>query len=246
MRCFMTARLVLSTAVLLAGCTQLRYGLAPAKDDSLAAAFASGQAAEEFFASFLDVSVDVIVGVSYENFAEQVEQARAAGRPVSPGDVRIASGTVVDEGRLITTAAHVVRGVGPIVLSGRGTQKSFHTQAVIVWCSGEVDLAALRPAKPFARGLEWAEELQVGEDVYLVGLWDEHATGTILEIAHPDAAVQTIAHSAPIRGGDSGGPLLTSTGQLAAINTRIEFDAFRYAFSEGRRIVRMPRTDDCR
>ncbi len=245
MHWFLTTRILLSAVVLLAGCTAIRYGLAPAKDDSLIAAFESEQAAEEFFGPFLDLSVDVIAGLSYEEVEERVERARAAGRPVPLEKARIASGTVVEDGQLVITAAHVVTGGSPIVLSDRGTQEATYTPAVIVWCSREVDLAALKPAKPYDRGFAWANDLKIGQEVFLVGLWGKHAAGRIVGIEQRGSAAEVITHSAPIRGGDSGGPLVTSDGKLAAINTRIEFHAIRYAFSESRRIKWMPQKTSC-
>ena len=237
--------LLLGIAVLFAGCTLVRYGLAPTKDDSLAAAFASEQAAAAFFAPFRDVTIDVFVGLSHDAFMATGEQAVATGQPVPIDAERVGSGTVVEGGRLVLTAAHVVAGGGPIVLSARSAGERAVTPAAVVWCSRAIDLAALRPETPYARGLEWARAPEVGESVYLVGLMGRHAAGEIVGIEPLGTEGWSIRHSAPIRGGDSGGPLVTADGELVGINARIEFGAIRYAYSEARRPAETPRGNDC-
>lgn len=234
-------RVVLFVCLLVvAGCTQIRYALAPKKPPTLISYFGSVEAATAFFEPILGATVNVISGLP-----EDVIEGPGTTDPPSTVNAIVASGTVVDGGRHVLTAAHVLRRDGPYYVSGRGSAEGRLNKAELISCSRAADLAVLRPEKPLSAAVVWSRDINVGDTVFLLGLSERHSVGKIVGIDEISAGVVAVKHSAPIRGGDSGGPLLTQTGHLAAINTRIEFGVIRYAYSEGRRGNTMFAANDC-
>jgi len=234
--------LLVWSALFLYGCTSIRYGLAPQKEPTIVEYFGSQAEANEFLTPFVSASVDVVSGIS----PALIEHARKTGDRILFGDQSsIASGTIVEGGAIVLTAAHVLRNGEPYVLIGRGSDVGFVTEAELVWCSESADLAALRPARTLPNTIEWLDRPEIGQTVFLIGIFGRHSVGQVVGIDEVSPGILTIKHSAPIRGGDSGGPLLTESGELAAINTRIEFGAIRYAYSEGRRLGQPFDGNDC-
>lgn len=230
------------SALFLSGCTFIRYALAPSKEPTIVEHFGSQEAADEFLAPFVSASVDVISGIS----SAHIERARKAGEHIRIGEQSsIASGTIVKDGGIVLTAAHVLRNGEPFVLIGRGSDYGTVLEADLIWCSESADLAALRPARSLPNSFGWLSRSEVGDTVFLIGIFGRHSVGHIEANDAVSPGIFAIKHSAPIRGGDSGGPLVTQNGELAAINTRIEFGSIRYAYSEGRGLTLPLDEDDC-
>lgn len=230
-----------ATLVLIGACTQIRYTLAPKKGEAINGHFASPESSREFFQAFVEATVDVVAGLP----SRVVEEAATTGRPVPMTEGIIASGTLIESGRYVLTAAHVVQHGGPYFVSGRGSSDGVLRPAALVWCSTAADLAALKPNQAYDYAVEWSDDVKIGEAVFLIGLWGEHSVGAVAALDEIAPGVTAVTHSAQIRGGDSGGPLLTRSGRLIGINTKINFGLIRYKYTEARRVDAMGSGNDC-
>ena len=146
----------------------------------------------------------------------------------------LGSAAAVDHRGYFLTAAHGV-GKDPIYLvSARRGQLQVET-ARLVWRAdlprGEPDLALLWVPRRLDQVFEWASGFQVGEPVVAVGQnYQPPLDIEIVSVAGtlqasgtgsgPRLGARWIRHSAPLRKGDSGGPLADVEGRLIGINVK--------------------------
>ena len=180
------------------------------------------------------------------------EAASAAGLPlpelykrVLPGVVEISvgsgfgpsaggSGFVLDEEGHVVTNQHVVSGAGEATVRFADGEEA---RAEVVGSDPSTDVALLRLVDPGQLDLSplplgSASSLEVGETVVAIGspfgLEGTLTAGVISalgrEIRAPDGFVidDVIQTDAAINSGNSGGPLLDTTGRVIGINTQIQ------------------------
>jgi S1-C subfamily serine protease len=137
-----------------------------------------------------------------------------------------ASGTawVIDARHLVTNAHVVAHDPNPIVRSRTGRALS----AVVVGISKEPDIAVLRVAEDLPQPLHWADTSDLTEGQHVVGLGypvpgtDFSASpGTIVSFQTQGNTRVAIRTDAAVDHGDSGGPLMTSRGEVAGVVTEL-------------------------
>jgi S1-C subfamily serine protease len=156
------------------------------------------------------------------------------GTPFSqPGQQALGSGFVLDKEGHIVTNYHVVQGANKIQV---GFSNNASYDAKLVGSDPSTDLAVLKVSAP-ARALTPlplgnSDRVEVGDEVVAIGNpfgLDRTATAGIISaiqrrITAPngfsiDHALQT---DAPINHGNSGGPLIDSSGAVVGVNSQIE------------------------
>ncbi len=153
-----------------------------------------------------------------------------AGRTVYNGQW-IGSGFLIDPSGLAVTNNHVVAGAATLkVFIGGQVNKEF--PARVVAASECMDLAVIQiEGGPFPVYLEWyTGPVNVGMEVYAAGYpgigdhWQYTLTKGIISKTHEDgdmtwASMEYVyLHDARIRGGNSGGPLITPDGKVIGVN----------------------------
>jgi len=103
------------------------------------------------------------------------------------------------------------------------------TEAKIVMASPETDLALLRLKTPHSSYLTLAEpeKLQIGQEVFtlgypvptLLGSTVKYSEGTISALGGYDDKDFLLQISVPVQPGNSGGPLVTNTGEVVGVVT---------------------------
>ncbi|HJS49088.1 MAG TPA: trypsin-like peptidase domain-containing protein [Gaiellaceae bacterium] len=153
--------------------------------------------------------------------------------PSVPSSSALGSGFVIDKAGHIVTNYHVVSGADQVTVSfsNRDTVK-----AQIVGTDPSTDIAVLRvqtsPAALTPLPLGDSDKVEVGDPVVAIGNpfgLDRTATSGIVSalqrlITAPNSFTidHVIQTDAPINHGNSGGPLLSSRGQVVGVNTQIE------------------------
>ncbi|AFY55341.1 trypsin-like serine protease with C-terminal PDZ domain [Rivularia sp. PCC 7116] len=136
------------------------------------------------------------------------------------------SGFVVSQDGLIITNAHVVEG-SPSVVTVEFPDGRKIPADVLGFAKGGLDLAVLKiHGQKNLRTLTLASDnsAQVGDRVFALGsplnpeFKDTFTQGHITRINKSNGEVQ---HDAAVFGGNSGGPLLNTKGQVVGVNTRI-------------------------
>lgn len=155
----------------------------------------------------------------------------------SPGPWSRGSATAIDPRGYFMTAAHCIE-PEPLTLIylDRDTMK-LAPNVRVVWRgnpkAGEPDLAVLCIGRPIRVFFEWTAPPPDGTAVIASGMNGnldsevnelQSTAGKVLDtIQHegktPAASFDTICHEAPVRAGDSGGPLITREGKLIAVTT---------------------------
>jgi serine protease Do len=125
---------------------------------------------------------------------------------------------------IIVTNEHVIRDNNKVVIEG----KHFERQSVeVVFCDEKYDIAFLLPPKEI--GITFLQkqvnELELGDVVFALGhpfgLKFSATKGIISSLDYETGGIRYIQHDAALNPGNSGGPLLTSRGELAGVNTFI-------------------------
>ncbi|HEU4970525.1 MAG TPA: trypsin-like peptidase domain-containing protein [Gaiellaceae bacterium] len=153
--------------------------------------------------------------------------------PTTPQSSALGSGFVIDKAGHIVTNYHVVEGANEVTVSfsNRDTVK-----ADVVGTDPSTDLAVLRVDTSAAAltplPLGDSDAVRVGDPVVAIGNpfgLDRTVTSGIVSalqrlITAPNqfAIDHVIQTDAPINHGNSGGPLLSSRGQVIGVNTQIE------------------------
>ena len=145
------------------------------------------------------------------------------------------SGVVVDPRGYIITNYHVVQRANKILVRLSDERKDVPAQ--LIGFDWESDLAVLKVA---ARGLiaaEWgdSDNLQVGSLVWAMGSpygLDQTVTGGIVSAKHRAGKVGSpfqdfLQTDAAVNPGNSGGPLVNTTGKVVGINTAIVGENFQ-------------------
>jgi S1-C subfamily serine protease len=162
-------------------------------------------------------------------------------------EVRLYTGTGVLLSRdgYVLTAAHCAATPNLTVIPAYLGPTTPHPGALrprLVWCgrAGDplFDLALLKVDAAFPDAFEWADDadLHRHDPVALAGidltgyrLRFTYAAGQITDPdwerppRRSDPPIRAVTHTAPLRRGDSGGPLLTPDGRLAAINVAVRY-----------------------
>jgi putative serine protease PepD len=155
------------------------------------------------------------------------------GQFESPPQQALGSGFVLDKAGHIVTNYHVVQGADDIKVSFSNQDT---VKATVVGTDPSTDLAVLRvQASPSALtplSLGDSDQVEVGDQVVAIGnpfgLVRTATAGIISAVQRYITAPNdfTIDHvlqtDAPINHGNSGGPLLSSSGQVIGVNTQIE------------------------
>ena len=151
-----------------------------------------------------------------------------------PQDLGFGTATAIDARGYLLTAAHCVKHQ-PVFLFFINPEKKPHVErARVVWQGnagqGEPDLAILHVTQRLAPTAEWSTDFKRGDAVLAAGLNYEEAfhfdagciAGELTKTERRTRATPAydhIYHQAPLHGGDSGGPLITTAGRLIGINT---------------------------
>jgi hypothetical protein len=130
------------------------------------------------------------------------------------------SGTVVAPNGVVITSAHVLTNAESILVEIGLEEPSV---ASLRYYDEESDLAVLHIAPSPTQGLVLRrQDLKVGERIYALGnpqgLRRSISEGIVSGLRH-DVTGTLIQHTAAISPGSSGGPLLSSSGQMVGVNT---------------------------
>ena len=172
-------------------------------------------------------------GVSFEEVQSATVQIEAVGTFVDPAEGAFeaagrGSGLIIDPSGIIVTNNHVVTGAGTLkVWVGDGESEPLNAEVLGV--SECLDLAVIDLEGDGYPFFDWYEgDITTGQDVYSAGfpLGDPTFTLTRGIVSKADTTVETqwaspgsvIEHDARIRGGNSGGPLITADGQVVGVN----------------------------
>jgi S1-C subfamily serine protease len=144
------------------------------------------------------------------------------------------SGTAfaVGERHLVTNWHVVVIDGAPTVRSRDGTER----RGRVVGATSDPDIAVIELDEPVDTVLEWADTASLSEGQHLVGFGYPVpgtefgvAPGTILSFQTGPGGREAIRTDAALDRGNSGGPALTSTGQVAGVVTEmaVNLDGFQ-------------------
>ncbi|MGI8979030.1 MAG: S1C family serine protease [Pirellulaceae bacterium] len=145
------------------------------------------------------------------------------------------SGVVVDSRGYIITNFHVIQRAKRILVRLSDGRKDVPGQ--LIGYDKESDIAVLKVAASGLIAAEWgdSEELQVGSLIWAMGSpygLDQTVTGGIVSAKHRGGKVGTpfqdfLQTDAAVNPGNSGGPLVNSSGKVVGINTAIVGENFQ-------------------
>jgi len=134
---------------------------------------------------------------------------------------------------IIVTNEHVVRGNRSVVITGAGIQKQL---AKVLYLDATFDLAFLSvPREEMPHIALLKGKLREGDPIIALGhpfgLKFSATNGIISNTAHEMNDLTYVQHDAALNPGNSGGPLVTMTGEVAGINTFIIRQGSNIGFS---------------
>lgn len=198
-------------------------------------------------------SVDDPKVITFDNLVEGTVRITGQGTFIEPGQVTPfeggwhGSGFIIDPSGIAITNNHVVVGAGR--LNGSyGESASEHAGIRVLGASECLDLAVIQLDAQDLPHFEWYEgNITTGLDVYSAGFplgAAEDFTLTRGIVSKADFKFDTqwaslehvIEHDARIRGGNSGGPLITPDAKVLGVNYAGD-DAFDYNFAIHRDVV---------
>jgi S1-C subfamily serine protease len=142
------------------------------------------------------------------------------GHRPAPGTSYTGSGFAVD-GRHVITNAHVIEGMSRVDIANEQTS----SPAEIVFVDPRNDIALLRATGdplPTAAAFRGSFDIHLGEDVLvmgfplqgLLGTGPQATTGNVSALCGIGNDTSVMQFTAPIAGGNSGGPILDQAGQV--------------------------------
>ena len=163
-----------------------------------------------------------------ENFKKSVIQIAT---PYSTG-----TGFYLSDYDLIVTNEHVIRDNKEVVIDGEGLEKQL---VEICFIDQKYDLAFLTapaqhnmPQIPLAdQGLELSEGDEILAVGHPFGLKYTATKGIISNAEHDVMGVKYVQHDAALNPGNSGGPLISSRGEIIGVNTFVIRDGNNIGFS---------------
>lgn len=146
------------------------------------------------------------------------------------------TGFYLSEFDLIITNEHVVRDNKEVIIDGEGLEKQL---VQICFMDQKYDLAFLNPPKehkmasvPLAKT---ESDLTEGDEILAVGhpfgLKYTATKGIISNLQHDDMGVIYVQHDAALNPGNSGGPLISSKGEIIGVNTFVVKNGNNIGFS---------------
>ena len=143
-----------------------------------------------------------------------------SGQRPPPGTSYTGSGFAVD-GRHVITNAHVIEGMTRVDIANEQTS----APAEIVFVDPRNDIALLRVAGdplPTSASFRGSFDIQLGEDILvmgfplqgLLGTGPQATTGNVSALCGIGNDTSVLQFTAPIAGGNSGGPILDQAGQV--------------------------------
>lgn len=144
-----------------------------------------------------------------------------------PDDYRTTRGTcfAVSGDGLVVTARHVVRGAGSRVTVRLADRRELPARLLQVWRRS--DLALLAVGGETSGYLELARpgEIQAGQEIFAVafpparkGGWEPAlATGAVTALSDPGGDAARVHTTLPVRGGNSGAPMVSTAGKVLAV-----------------------------
>jgi serine protease Do len=161
-------------------------------------------------------------------FSEMVEDVRRSLVIVQSRRTGGGAGILWDDQGLILTNAHVLGRRAPAIILADDRQ----LKAKVLGIDPEIDLAILKidPVNLPPARIGDSTQLRVGELVFAIGHpWGQRnavTTGIVSHLAHAETResgrlVPIIRTDARLAPGNSGGPLVTASGEVVGINTMI-------------------------
>jgi S1-C subfamily serine protease len=138
--------------------------------------------------------------------------------------VALGMACAISPGNRYLTAAHCISGDPPHYIFRVDDQKNVYLfPVVVIWTDEGSDLGLLEAQeKPNLPYFEVGKNtLQPGELVITLGNFSEMGAGKVLYYTNDDGQYSVMAHTAPIRPGDSGGPVVNKELKLVGITTKL-------------------------
>jgi serine protease Do len=180
----------------------------------------------------------VLAQTADEKIANQVyKKANCATVTIKSGGGH-GSGFIVNSEGLIITNAHVLQD-GPSVVTVIFYDGKKVSGDVVGFAKNGLDLAAVKiPKQPNLCKLALANpnSIQAGYNVFAIGTPLNVGNANTFSqgiISNPNARKGMIQHTAVIKHGNSGGPLLNSNGELIGVNTEGELETVLSGLGEG-------------
>lgn len=217
--------------VVLTGCT---YEVATTGERATSvSALAGRQVAAVPLDGFVQQRTAILIGgLGTDAVVEFDRNESALGDAARHGRFATGSATAIDQRGYFLTAGHCVEW-GPLHVLLADRDRIRLVPARVVWrgtgTRHEPDLALLQVAEQLPSIFTWATDTRIGDPVIGAGPEQQPPVnyrlacfgGRILELGDDTGTPvphTTILHSAPLRIGDSGGPLATVDGRLIGIN----------------------------
>lgn len=146
------------------------------------------------------------------------------------------TGFILKNEGIIITNEHVIRDNKRVVVRGSTFDKAL---ADVIYADPKYDLAFLSIAEPpsITHDIQFSKEttLLEGDKVIAVGhpfgLKYTATEGIVSNLRHEEDGINYIQHDAALNPGNSGGPLLSESGQVIGVNTFIIKDGNNIGFS---------------
>jgi len=163
------------------------------------------------------------------------------------GNYSTGSASAITEDGYFLTAAHVLleNAADNLWLVHRSNPRRLKMKARVVWLSRKLDIALVK-AEMRTRFYKFGDPYRSNHfRVLIAGLEGGNASGSILEVKKipSDSDALEVIHSAPIRRGDSGGALISKSGELLGINSKYHRNIHGYGIVVGRGYAIFPKSE---
>ena len=158
------------------------------------------------------------------------------GKPMSTG-----SGFFISEDGYIVTNYHVIKGAYSLSITKYSDMSAVASVKVVAYDTA-MDIAVLKIEATGQKYLEFSSSIvETGDTVYVLGstlgLTDTFTYGIVSNADRVVGGKECIQFTAPIAGGNSGGPVLDSTGKVVGIATMQIEDGQNINFAVKSRVV---------